>query len=142
MVLTIAEEAALEKWCLVMYRWEYPIRLDMLKCMAAAILDDHERRNIESAPDFFTRIMDPATRTQTLNTEELGAAPDMSRIGCNWYKRFLTRHPALRPAYSHALDNDRAMNNPETITEYFNVLKITMEEFKIKPQNIYNMDEN
>ena len=32
-------------------------------------------------------------------------------------------------------------NNPETITEYFNVLKSTMEEFKIKPHNIYNMDE-
>ena len=88
--------------------------------------------------------MDPATRTQTLNAEELGAAgaPDMSRVGCNWYKRFLARHPALRPAYSRALDNDRAMNNnPKTITEYFNVLKSIMEEFKIKPQNIYNMDE-
>ena len=32
-------------------------------------------------------------------------------------------------------------NNPKTITEYFNVLKSTMEEFKVKPQNIYNMDE-
>ena len=88
--------------------------------------------------------MDPATRTQTLNAEELGAAgaPDMSRVGCNWYKRFLARHPALRPAYSRALDNDCIINNnPKTITEYFNVLKSTMEEFKIKPQNIYNMDE-
>ena len=33
MVLTIAEEAALEEWRLVMYRWGSPIRLDMLKCM-------------------------------------------------------------------------------------------------------------
>ena len=99
MVLTIAEEAALEEWCLVMYRWGSPIRLDMLNRTAAAILKGRERRNIESAPNFFTRIMDPATRTLTLNAEELGAAPDMSRIGCNWYKRFLTRHPALRPAY-------------------------------------------
>ena len=33
--------------------------------------------------------MDPATRTQILNVEELDAAgtPDMSRIGCNWYKK-------------------------------------------------------
>ena len=138
MALKIAEETALEEWCLVMYRYESPIRLDMLKCMAAAVLEDRERRNIESASDFFNRIMDPATRTQTLNAE---GAPDISRIGCNWYKTFLTRHPALKPAYSRALDNDRTMNNPETITEYFNALKSTMDEFKIMPLNIYNMDE-
>ena len=30
--------------------------------------------------------------------------------------------------------------HPETITEYFNVLKSTVNEFKIMPQNIYNMD--
>ena len=141
MALTIAEETALEEWCLVMYRWGFPIRLDMLKFMAVAVLEDRKRRNIESASDFFNRIMDPATRTQTLNAEGLGA-PDISCIRSNWYIRFLSRHPALKPAYSRALDNDRAMNNnPKTITEYFNVLKRTMEEFKIKPQNIYNMDE-
>ena len=58
MVLTIAEEAALEEWCLVMYRWGSPIRVDMLKCMAAAILEDRERRNIKSAPGFFNQLMD------------------------------------------------------------------------------------
>ena len=41
-----------------MYRWGSPIRLDMLKCIAAAILEDRERRNIKSAPDFFNRLMD------------------------------------------------------------------------------------
>ena len=53
MVLTIAEEAALEEWCLVMYRWGSPVRLDILRCMAAVILEDRERRSIESASDFF-----------------------------------------------------------------------------------------
>ena len=53
MVLTIAEEAALEEWFLVMYRWGSSIRLGMLKCMAVAILEDREWRNIKSAPGFF-----------------------------------------------------------------------------------------
>ena len=44
--------------------------------------------------------------------------------------KYFSRRPALKPVYSRALDNDREMNNPETITEYFNVLKSTMEEFK------------
>ena len=64
--------------------------------------------------------------------------PALDAIGI---KDFSPGHPALKPVYGRALDNDRAMNNPETITEYFNVLKSTMEEFKIKPQNIYNRDE-
>ena len=32
MRLTIAEEAALEEWCLAMYRWGSPVRLDILRC--------------------------------------------------------------------------------------------------------------
>ena len=142
MRLTIAEEAALEEWCLAMYRWGSPVRLDILRCMVAAILEDRERRNIESAPDFFQRIMDPDLRDCTsLDVEGKIKAPDTSRIGHNWYKRFLTRHPAPKPVNSRALDHERAMNNLETITQYFNVLKSTMKEFNIKPQNIYNMDE-
>ena len=39
------------------------------------------------------------------------------------------------------MDNECAMNNPEAITEHFNVLKSTMKEFKIKPQNMCSMDE-
>ena len=58
-MLTIAEEAALEEWCLVMYRWGYPVWLDFLRCMAAAVLEDRKQRNLESAPDFFKRIMKP-----------------------------------------------------------------------------------
>ena len=66
MALTIAAGTALEEWCLVMYKWRSPILLDILKCMAVSILENRERRNIESAPDFFNRVMDPATRIQTL----------------------------------------------------------------------------
>ena len=88
--------------------------------------------------------MDPDLRSlcTSLDAEGNIKAPGVSHIECNWHKRLLSRHPALKPVYSRALDNGRAMNNnPETITEYFNVLKRTMGEFKIKPQNIYNMDE-
>ena len=53
MVLRIAEGAALEEWFLVMYRWGFPVQIDILRCMATAILEDRERQNIESTPDFF-----------------------------------------------------------------------------------------
>ena len=100
MALTIAEEAALEELCLVMYRWGSSVRLDILRCMATAILEDRERRNLESAPDFFNRIMDPNLHASgpctSLDAEGKIKAPDISRIGCDWYKRFLPRHPAKR----------------------------------------------
>ena len=42
MVLTLNEEAALEEWCIHMHRWGYPIRLDILRGMAAAIVEDRK----------------------------------------------------------------------------------------------------
>ena len=44
--------------------------------------------------------------------------------------------------HSRSLDNSRALNNnPRIIRECFRVLKTAIDEFKIKPQNIYNIDE-
>ena len=92
MVLTIAEEAALEEWCLVMHRWGSPVRLDVFRSMAVAILEDCERRNIESAPDFFKQIMDPDLRSLCTSLDAKGniKALDIPRIGRNWHQRFLS----------------------------------------------------
>ena len=38
MLLCISEEPALQEWCFHMHRWGYPIRLDLLGGMAAAIV--------------------------------------------------------------------------------------------------------
>ena len=103
MVLTVAEEVALEEWYLVMYSTD--VRLDILRCITleAAILEDRERRNTESAPYFFNRIMDPDLRVLCSNLDAEGKikALDISRIGCNWYKRFLTRHRAVQSPAVH-----------------------------------------
>ena len=40
--------------------------------MAAAVLEDRERRNIESAPYFFNRIMDPDLRVFCSNLDTEG----------------------------------------------------------------------
>ena len=61
MILTIAEEAALEECCLHMHRWGFPIRSDILHEMATAMIEDRERRNMGDASYFFDRILDAAT---------------------------------------------------------------------------------
>jgi hypothetical protein len=67
---------------------------------------------------------------------------NLNLIGKNWYKRFLSRHLGLSAMYSRSLDNSRALNNdPKIIREYFRVLKQAIQEFKIKPHNMYNKDE-
>ena len=142
MTLTIGEEEALEEWCLHMHRWGYPTRLDLLRSMACAIVEDRERRNLECAGDFFLRMLDPMTAVERRDRSRNLIGPDLDLVGKNWYKRFLSRHPALSAMYSRSLDNSRALNNnPRIIREYFQVLKTAIDEFKIKPQNIYNMDE-
>ena len=47
MTLTMAEVEALEAWCPHMHPWGYPTRLDLLQCMACAIVEDRERRNLK-----------------------------------------------------------------------------------------------
>ena len=75
-------------------------RLHILGYMTAAILEDREWRNLESAPGFFNRIMDPDLHASgpctSLDAAGKIKAPDISRIGCNWYKRFLPQYPAKR----------------------------------------------
>lgn len=57
--------------------------------MAAAMLEDRERRNLESAPGFFNQIMDPDLHDPctSLDTEGKIRAPDitLSCIECSWY---------------------------------------------------------
>ena len=55
MTLTIAEKSALEECCLHMHHWGYAIRIDILRRMAAAIVEDRERRGVEDASDVFGR---------------------------------------------------------------------------------------
>ena len=43
--------------CDVEYRWGSPVRLDIFRSTAVAILEGREwRRNIESAPDFLSEL--------------------------------------------------------------------------------------
>lgn len=92
MVLTVEEEKVLEEWCLQnMHGWGYQIRLDLLRNMACAIVEERERRNSESASDFRLRMLDH------LNDD---VGPNLDLIGKNWYKRFLSRHPAISAMHS------------------------------------------
>jgi len=142
-LLAPAEEIALKIWCLDMAKWGFPVRLDLLRQMAAAVLIDRKRRNILDASDAFETILDEGS----ISFVEIGADPktgliDVTCVGPQWYRRFLLRHPDLKAVQSRSLDYDRAKaNDPVTILEYFQLVKDTIQKYKIKGKLIFNMDE-
>ena len=88
MIFTIAEEAALEEWCLHRSFWGYQVRIDILQGMAAAVLEDREQLNIEDASDFFQRIqsLDEDYPFQRRDSKGNYHGPELKAIGKNWHK--------------------------------------------------------
>jgi len=59
--IKIRSEAQENNMALHMNRWGYPARLDLLRSMVCAIVEDRKRRNLECASKFFLRMLDPVT---------------------------------------------------------------------------------
>ena len=68
---------------------------------------------------------------------------DEKPIGGHWIDRFLSRHPKLKAKKSTLLDSARARGSSRTAyEEFFRLLRQVVDEKKIKPYNITNMDEH
>lgn len=66
----------------------------------------------------------------------------LPKMGQNWYKRFIGRHPDLSLIYSRKLDQSRAMNNnPKILWEFFELLKSVVEKYNITSDRTFNMNE-
>ena len=64
-------------------------------------------------------------------------------IGKHWIHRFLRRHPELASVKPRSIDAPRVKDtSPERLTKWFEDLRTTIEEFNIRPKNMYNMDES
>ena len=63
-------------------------------------------------------------------------------VGKNWVLRFRARNPDLKAKWTTSLEQCRAQAlNEVAVDHYFQMLKDTIDEFNISPENIYNMDE-
>jgi len=63
--------------------------------MACAIVEDRQRQNLECASDFCLRTLDPTTAVERRDRSGNLIGPNLELVGKTWYKRFLSRHPAL-----------------------------------------------
>lgn len=63
-------------------------------------------------------------------------------IGESWPKRFLARHPDLKVKMTTGLEKCRAKAlNRTAVNRFYDILEQVVQEFDIKPENTWNMDE-
>ena len=109
--LTEIEEESLEKWILSMDLRGGAPRPSMVREMANLLL------------------------------KKRGTTPVIS-VGENWVTKFVKRHPTLSSRFSKRYNYERAKcEDPEVIREWFNLVKRTILQFGIDPDDVYNFDE-
>jgi DDE superfamily endonuclease/Tc5 transposase DNA-binding domain/helix-turn-helix, Psq domain len=68
---------------------------------------------------------------------------NLNTVGSQWLPRFLGRHSELSSVVSNKIDAQRVKGtDPARLRKWFDDLRRVMDEYKIEPQNIYNMDES
>lgn len=120
-LLSKAEETMLVKRCTELTKNGFPPRKRTIEEMAMEII----RR-----------------RVRKINDEEGMELVHYPPIGKDWIRRFLNRHTDLKVKRTRRIDAARIKEvSSEKVTEWFDTMKEVIREYKIKPENMYNMDE-
>lgn len=79
---------------------------------------------------------------ETLGAKLLKDKGDPSKLGVNWNKNFLTRHPEVKLKRLHGLNPRRRDGlNHQILTEWFNLFETAVLKHNIHEDDFYNMDE-
>ena len=63
-------------------------------------------------------------------------------VGEKWVRNFVNRHKELQTRFSRRYNYQRALcEDPKMIQEWFNLIQITIMQYGILPNDIYNFDE-
>src|SRR5450432_953245 len=74
--------------------------------------------------------------------ELLRAKGDMEELGIHWTTSFLSQHPDLKKKFVVGLDKERSLaQNPDIISNWFQLFHDVVKEYDIDSNDIYNMDE-
>ena len=112
--LTLTEEETLVQWILSMDGRGLPPRIATVRRMANVLLAERVRSSSDSPPS----------------------------VGEKWVQRFVQRHPDLESKYSRKYDHRRAQcEDPESIRNWFNLVRNTKAKYGITDEDTYNFDE-
>jgi hypothetical protein len=74
--------------------------------------------------------------------ELLVAKGDTEPLGLNWPSAFIKRHPDLKSMFTTPQDKNRFFSEDYNIISYFfELYSETVAKYKIRPEDIYNMDK-
>jgi AraC-like DNA-binding protein len=85
----------------------------------------------------------PSTVREMANLllEKRGTTPVLS-VGEKWVYNFVKRRPLLSSRFSKRYNYERAKcEDPKIIGEWFNLIKETILQFRIDPDDVYNFDK-
>jgi hypothetical protein len=95
-----------------------------------------QAEDLASASPIYARIRAIAN----LIYQQQTSPPRTLNLGKNWIRKFKNRHPKLENRRVRQI-NIRRKDSIESIPEFFNWLRIYLDQWSIKPENRYNMDE-
>ena len=65
-----------------------------------------------------------------------------TEVGNDWTKRFMRRHPEVYTKIGQKIDALRVQNTlPDILSAWFSRVKRVLTEYKVDPENVWNMDE-
>jgi len=115
-------------------RSKFRLLLEFEESLLISWIHSMERRG------FPPYIIDVRRMAQTL-LDRRGSKSSKS-IGKNWIYKFLSHHPELDTRLARSYDAQRAKNeDPKIITEWFQRVQQTREEYGILDEDTYNFDE-
>ena len=82
------------------------------------------------------------SQLEAMAIELLRAKGDMEELGIHWTTSFLSQHPDLKKKFVVGLDKERSLaQNPDIITNWFQLFYDVVKEYNIDSNNIYNINE-
>ena len=121
MHLTITEEQELVHWITTLTQRGYAPRYRTVRELAEII---------------------PNRRVCGVNDDDVHLV-NYDEFGKDWVPRFMSRYPQLVHARRKCIEAARIKDvSVERLTKWFEDLKNVVEEYKIEPRNLYNMDES
>jgi len=121
MHLTINEEKELVHWITTLTRCGYAPRYKTVRELAEIIRNERVRGVNDD-------------NVQLVNYDAFGKA---------WVSRFMSRHPQLARARRKLIEAARVKDvSVERLAKWFEDLRSIINEYKIEPENLYNIDES
>ena len=81
-------------------------------------------------------------QVHSIVTELLIKKKNNKSVEINWFQKFLKHHLQIKTAYVSSLDKECAMTqNHDILADWFNLFQSLKEEYEIKIEDIYNMNE-